>query len=40
MAGGPLRGKPELERAIREHRRAALVVNTRSRRGRRHYREG
>jgi diacylglycerol kinase (ATP) len=31
------RSKPGLERAIREHRRAALVVNTRSRRGRRHY---
>jgi diacylglycerol kinase (ATP) len=36
--GGPaLRSKALLERAIREHRRAALVVNTRSRRGRRHY---
>ena len=36
--GGPRpRSKPGLERAIREHRRAALVVNTRSRRGRRHY---
>jgi diacylglycerol kinase (ATP) len=32
-----LRSKPALEQAIREHRRAALVVNTRSRRGRRHY---
>jgi len=38
MPQGPLtRSKPHLERAIREHRRAALVVNTRSRRGRRHY---
>lgn len=34
---GKPRSKPELERAIRAHRRAALVVNTRSRRGRRHY---
>ena len=36
-AGPALRSKADLERAIREHRRAALVVNTRSRRGRRHY---
>jgi diacylglycerol kinase family enzyme len=34
---GSPRSKPALERAIRAHRRAALVVNTRSRRGRRHY---
>ena len=34
---GSPRSKPGLEQAIREHRRAALVVNTRSRRGRRHY---
>jgi YegS/Rv2252/BmrU family lipid kinase len=31
------RAKAGMERAIREHRRAALVVNTRSRRGRRYY---
>jgi diacylglycerol kinase (ATP) len=35
--GSQQRSKPGLERAIHEHRRAALVVNTRSRRGRRHY---
>lgn len=33
----PPRSKAGLERAIREHRRAVLVVNTRSRRGRRRY---
>jgi diacylglycerol kinase (ATP) len=35
--GSRQRSKPSLDQAIREHRRAALVVNTRSRRGRRHY---
>ena len=34
--GGRMRSKAGLCAAIREHRRAALVVNTRSRRGRRH----
>jgi YegS/Rv2252/BmrU family lipid kinase len=35
--GGGLRGKPELQASIRQQRRAALVVNTRSRRGLRLY---
>jgi diacylglycerol kinase (ATP) len=33
-AGAGLRSKADLDAAIRQHRRAALVVNTRSRRGR------
>jgi diacylglycerol kinase (ATP) len=35
--GSRMRTKAALGAAIRQHRRAALVVNTRSRRGRRHY---
>jgi hypothetical protein len=34
-----MRSKAELQAAIRQHRRAVLVVNTRSRRGARMYRD-
>ena len=37
VPGAPMRGKAELQAAIRAHRRAVLVINTRSRRGHRYH---
>jgi len=37
VASGPMRSKAELDAAIRRDRRAVLLVNTRSRRGRDHF---